>query len=330
MTTRRMIGMIVVLTALFVTSATLRAAPPRAGDEPAKPDAAGGARIYSFPAADVVYPEGIGYHAGNGDFFVGSTNGGAVYRSNAWRGNRSIELFLPAGSDGRTDVRGIKVNPQGQLFLAGGPTGTMWMYDAVTGRLLSSFRNGIQGSFINDVAIAPDGVAYFTDSNVPLLYRIKADAEGIYRFEFWRDLRDTVIQYGQGFNLNGIVVTPDNKYLIVVQTNTGKLFRIATDTKEVTEITLAGGDRMTNGDGLLLDGQTLHVVRNSLNLIVQLSLAADYASGQQVGSFTDPSFQFTTTIAKAGNQLLVVNSQFNRRMTNNPELPFSVSRVPVR
>ncbi len=330
MTTRRIIGMIVVLTALFVTSATLRAAPPRAGDEPAKPDAAGGARIYSFPAADVVYPEGIGYHAGNGDFFAGSTNGGAVYRGNAWRGSRQIELFLPAGSDGRTDVRGIKVNPQGQLFLAGGPTGTMWMYDAVTGRLLSSFRNGIQGSFINDVAIAPDGAAYFTDSNVPLLYRVKADAQGIYQFEFWRDLRDTVIQYGQGFNLNGIAVTPDNKYLIVVQSNTGKLFRIAIDTKEVTEIALAGGDRMTNGDGLLLDGQTLHVVRNSLNLIVQLRLAADYASGQQVGSFTDPSFQFTTTIARAGDRLLVVNSQFNRRMANNPELPFSVSSVPLR
>ena len=330
MATRRIIGTIVVLTALFVTSATLRAATPRAGDEPEKPDAAGGTRIYSFPRADVVYSEGIGYHAGNGDFFVGSTNGGAVYRGNASRGNRQIELFLPAGSDGRTDVRGIKVNPQGQLFLAGGPTGTMWMYDAVSGQLLSSFRNGIQGSFINDVAIAPDGAAYFTDSNVPLLYRIKADAQGIYRFEFWRDLRDTVIQYGQGFNLNGIVVTPDNKYLIVVQTNTGKLFRIATDTKEVTEITLAGGDRMTNGDGLLLDGQILHVVRNSLNLIVQLRLAADYTSGQQVGSFTDPSFQFTTTIAKAGDRLLVVNSQFNRRMANNPELPFSVASVPLR
>src|SRR3712207_6430972 len=276
MTTRRIVATIAFLTALFVTSATLRAAPPRAGEEPAQPGAAGGTRIYSFPATDVGYPEGIGYHAGNGDFFVGSTNGGAVCRGNAWRGNPQLELFLPAGSDGRTDVRGIKVNPQGQLFLAGGPTGTMWMYDAVTGRFLSSFKNGIQGTFINDVAIAPDGAAYFTDSNVPNLYRIKPDAQGVYRFEFWRDLRGTAIQYAQGFNLNGIVVTPDGKYLITVQSNTGKLFRIATDTKEITEISLAGGDRMTAGDGLLLDGQTLYVVRNSLNLIVMLRMAPDF------------------------------------------------------
>ncbi|HEU5102651.1 MAG TPA: hypothetical protein VFU22_26685, partial [Roseiflexaceae bacterium] len=86
---------------------------------------------------------------------------------------------------------------------------------------------------------------------------------------------------------------------------------------------------MTAGDGLLLDGQTLHVVRNSLNLIVQLRMAADFASGQQVGSFTDPSFGLTTTIAKAGDRLLVVNSQFNRRNNPNapPVLPFTISSV---
>ena len=287
-------------------------------------------RLYTFPPNDVVYPEGIALNPATGDFFVGSTNGGAVYRANAQRGPRRLTLFLPAGSDGRTDVRGMKVNKQGHLFMAGGATGTMWIYNTATGRLIKSFRNGVPNSFVNDVAIAPDGAAYFTDSNVPILYRIKADAQGVYRLERWRDLSNTIIQYEPGFNLNGIVATPDGKYLITVQSNTGRLFRIATDTKEVSEIVLLGGDRMTFGDGLLLDGQTLHVVRNSLNLIVQLRLAPDYASGQQVGSFTDPSFAFTTTIAKFRNDLLVVNSQFNRRATNDPVLPFTVSRVPLR
>lgn len=289
----------------------------------------GAAVLYIFPAADVVYPEGIAYHAGTGDFFVGSTNGGAVYRGNVRRGSRQIQLFLPPGSDGRTDVRGMKVNPQGQLFMAGGTTGTMWMYDAVTGRLLSSFNNGVANSFINDVAIAPDGAAYFTDSNVPLLYRIKADTEGVFRYEPWLDLRGTAIAYAQGFNLNGIVATPDGKHLITVQSNTGKLFRIDLASKVVDEIKLAGGDLMTNGDGLLLEGTTLYVSRNSLNLIVQIRLAADYASGQQVGSFTDPAFALTTTIARAGDRLLVVNSQFNRRASNNPALPFSIASVPA-
>ena len=86
---------------------------------------------------------------------------------------------------------------------------------------------------------------------------------------------------------------------------------------------------MTAGDGLLLSGSTLHVVRNSLNLIVQLRLSNDYANAQQIGSFTDDSFGFTTTIANADGRLLVINSQFNRR--NNPAmppiLPFTVSSV---
>lgn len=287
------------------------------------------ATLYTFPPTDVVYPEGIAYHPGNGDIFVGATAGGAVYKGNAWGRSRSLTLFLPAGSDGRTDVRGMKVNPQGQLFIAGGATGTMWMYDAVTGRLLSSFDNGLEGSLINDVAVAPDGAAYFTDSSLPLIYRIKANQQGVFELTFWRDLRDTAIQYAQGFNLNGIAATSDGRYLVVVQSNTGKLFRIATDSGEVTEIALAGGDRMTAGDGILLEGRTLTVVRNSLNLVVRVLLAEDYASGRQVGSFTDPSFSFITTATQVGGDLLLVNSQFNRRMGGNPELPFSVSRVAI-
>ena len=116
----------------------------------------------------------------------------------------------------------------------------------------------------------------------------------------------------------------------MVQSNTGKLFRIATDTQGIVELTLAGGDRMTAGDGLLLDGQNLWVVRNSLALIVQLRLAADYATGQQVGSFTDPLFALPTTIALAGDRLLVVKSQFNRRASNDPQLPFTVASVSLR
>lgn len=288
------------------------------------------AEIYTFPANDRVFPEGIALHPGNGDLFVGSTANGAVYRGNVRGKTRTLEPFLAAGSDGRTDVRGMKVDPKGRLFIAGGQTNTLWMYDAVSGRLLSSFYNGVSNGFVNDVAVAPDGAAYFTDSFKPYLYRIAADAQGVFRYELWHDLTNTIIRYGEGFNLNGIVVTPDGKYLIVVQSNTGKLFRIATASKDITEIALAGGDAMTLGDGLLLEGQTLYVVRNRINLIVQIKLAGDYASGQQIGSFTDPSFAFTTTIAREGDRLFAVNSQFNRRGPDvSPALPFSVSSVRI-
>lgn len=315
MTSRRMVGLALLL-ALIAAVLPWQAG---AANQPK-------ARIYSFPANDVVFPEGIAYHAGNGDFFVGSTANGAVYRGNIRRNN--LEVFLPGGQDGRTAAIGMKVNPQGQLFVAGGGTGMIWMYDAVTGRLLSAFSTGRQGGFINDVTITPDGAAYFTDSNIPVLYRIKADEQGVFRYETWMSFDGTPLQYTQGFNLNGIVSSADGKYLIVVQSNTGKLFRISTETKEVTPISLLGNDVMTFGDGMVLDGQTLYVVRNQLNLVVKLQLNADFSAGQQVGSVTDPSFMYTTTAAKVGDRMLLVNSQFNKRGGGaTPTLPFTVSSI---
>ena len=288
-------------------------------------------QTFAFPSQATVFPEGVAKDPNSNFFYVGATADGTIYRGDVRQPNRGLSVFLPGGADGRTAVTGMKVDQRGFLWVSGGATGNIWMYNTRDGRLLSQFNNGVQDTFINDVTITPDGAAYFTDSRTPIIYRIVPNDQGIFTFEYWRELNGTPIQYSQGFNLNGIASTADGKYLIVVKSDTGQLFRIATDTREVTEITLAGGDRMTAGDGILLDGQILHVARNSLNLIVQIRLAPDFASGQQVGSFTDSSFRYTTTIAQSGNRLLVVNAQFNRRGQGAPppELPFTVSSVPL-
>ncbi len=288
------------------------------------------AQIFNFPAEDTVFPEGVAKDPNSNFFYVGSTTNGAIYRGDVRQPNRGLSLFLPGGADGRTTAIGMKVDGRGFLFIAGGATGTIWMYDTRDGRLLSRFETGVQQTFINDVTITPDGAAYFTDSRNPVIYRIAPNAQGIFTLEFWRELNGTPLQYTEGFNLNGITASADGRFLVVVQSNTGQLFRIATDTKAVSEITLAGGDRVTAGDGILLAGQILHVTRNSLNLIVQIRLSPDFSSGQQVGSFTDPSFGFATTIAAAGDRLLVVNSQFNNRgQGRTPNRPFTVSSVPL-
>lgn len=288
-------------------------------------------QTFAFPAQAAVYPEGVAKDPNSNFFYVGATADGTIYRGDVRQPNRGLSVFLAGGTDNRTTAIGMKVDNRGFLWVAGGATGNIWMYDTRNGRLLSQFNNGITNTFINDVTITPDGAAYFTDSRTPIIYRVAPNAQGIFTFEYWRDLNGTPIEYSQGFNLNGIAHTADGKYLVVIKSDTGQLFRIATDTKEVSEIPLAGGDRMTAGDGILLNGQILHIARNSLNLIVQIRLAPDFASGQQIGSFTDPTFRYTTTIALSGSRLLVVNSQFNRRGqgAQPPELPFTVSSVPL-
>lgn len=284
---------------------------------------------YYILSGDAVFPEGITYQPTTGDFFVSSTTDGTIFRGDLQE--NEAEVFLPGGNDGRTTAVGLKVDDYGRLFIAGGNTGQIFVYDVDSKELLNKFDNNKTSTFINDVAITPNGDAYFTDSVDPTLYRVSTTETGELTFEAWLDFTGTPVIYQSGFNLNGIAASSDGKYLIVVQSNTGKLFRIDIANKQVIEIDL-GGTQLTNGDGILLSRrQTLYVVRNQQEVIAEVQLSWDFLRGTVVSSITDPSFAFPTTIAQAGKRLLVVNSQFNRRGAEvTPELPFTISSVPLK
>lgn len=287
-----------------------------------------GARIYPLPG-EQVFPEGIALNGATGDFYVGSTTDGTVFRANVSEPGTEAEILLQPGSDGRSTAIGMKVDAQDRLFIAGGDTGQMFVYDAATGELVDSFSNEAQTTFVNDVTLTPDGSAYFTDSMNPELYRGYPDGAGGYEFESFLSFDGTPAEYGEGFNLNGISATEDGRYLLTVKSSTGELFRIDTQSKEVAAVDTGGAD-LTNGDGLLLDGQTLYVCRNQQEEIVPVEMSADFTSGEAGEPFTDPSFMYPTTIAKLGDSVYAVNSQFDRREGGaEPELPFNVSGVQV-
>ena len=276
-----------------------------------------------------VFPEGIAYQPTTGDFFVSSTTDGTIFRGNVQ--SKPADVFLPGGTDGRTTAIGLKVDDyQGRLFVAGGNTGQIFVYDTDSGQLLSKFDNQKASTFINDAAISRNGDAYFTDSFNPILYKVSTNEADEIEFSAWLDLTGTAIVYQSGFNLNGIAASNNGKYLIVVQTNTGKLFRIDIASKQVTEIDL-GGAKLTNGDGILLSRKrTLYVVRNQNELIVKVQLSEDFSRGTVVSSTSDPSFAYPTTIAQVRKRLLVVNSQFDKRGAGlTPELPFTVSSISL-
>jgi len=285
-----------------------------------------GSTRYVLPG-NTVFPEGIAYQPSSGAYFVSSTTDGTIFRGTLRE--PSATVFLAPGGDGRTTATGLKVDDRGRLFVSGAGTGQMFVYDAASGALLGKVSNGLTPTFINDVAVTSAGDAYFTDSINPVLYKVSADANGQYTLQNWLDFPGTALTYQTGFNLNGIAASADGKYLIVVQSNTGKLFRIEIASKTVTEINL-GGATVTNGDGILLNGQTLYVSRNQQGLIVKLQLSADLASGSVVSSTTDPLLAYPTTLAWADGRLLVVNSQFNKRGPGlQPVLPFTITSMPA-
>ncbi len=301
-------------------------APAPAGAARLTDDTDGRPSTYILPG-DAVFPEGIAFQQQTGHFFVSSTTDGTIFRGHVRE--EQAEVFLEGGVDGRTTAIGLEVDRQGRLFVAGGGTGRMFVYDIATSSLIISFTNNISPTFVNDVVVGRDGAAYFTDSLSPFLYKVAENEQGEFTFERWLDFTATPLVYQPGFNVNGIVATRNGKYLIVVQSNTGKLFRIDVRTKAVAEIALEG-EPLTNGDGLLLLGHRLYVVRNALGQIVKLRLTDDFTEGRIVSVTTDESFAFPTTIARARGRLLVVNSQFNRRGPGQtPELPFTVSGIRI-
>lgn len=275
---------------------------------------------------DNLFPEGVAYDESTGDFFVSATADGTIFRGNVEE-DAEAEVFLEGGQDGRASAVGMAVDDEGRLFIAGRNTGGVFVYDAEDGQLIQSFGNERQNTLVNDAAVSPDGNVYLTDSFAPVLYRLSPDGDGAFEYEEYIDFEGTPIQYRNGFNLNGIAATEDGRYLITVQSNTGNLYRIDAESKKIVQIDL-GGASLTTGDGLVLDGQNLYVVRNQPGDVVPVELSEDFTSGEAGAGFGGSSFQYPTTAAKYGDRLLVVNSQFGKQ-GGQPELPFTVSSVPV-
>lgn len=286
----------------------------------------GGVTSYTLPGT-AVFPEGIAHQNGSKNFYVGSTTDGTIFRGTL--GQEETEIFFPPVAERPTAV-GMKVDTQNRLYVAGGNTGKVFVYDTVGKTLLRTLTTpAASATFLNDITLTPDA-AYITDSQRPVLFRVSRSASGLGEIESWLDFTGTALEYQMGFNLNGIASTPDGQYLIVVQSNTGKLFRITVADKSVTEINLSGGT-VKNGDGILLDGQTLYVVRNQDVIIVPVRLASDFSAGTLGTPFSDDSLRYPTTIAQEGKRLLVVNSQFNKRGEGRtPELPFTVSDIAIK
>jgi sugar lactone lactonase YvrE len=287
---------------------------------------------YTLPG-NAVFPEGVA--ATGSTFYVSSAADGTIFRGRL--GQPQAQVFLLPGVAGRTSAAGLKVDEAGRIYVSGGATGRLFVYRR-TGRLIRGFETAAAGetSFINDVALSPRGHAYFTDSFRPVIFRVSRAAARrpgtALRLRPWLSLAGTSFRYGtfngSRFNANGVAATPDGRYLIVVQSNTGLLYRINIAKRRVTQIRSAVSTPA--GDGILLRGRVLYVVRNTAGLVQKLRLSRTYGRATNAGSFTDPSFAFPTTIAQARGRLLVVNSQFDKMATANPVLPFTVSSLPLR
>jgi sugar lactone lactonase YvrE len=264
-------------------------------------------------------PEGITIGRG-GTAYLGSLADGDIYAVSLRTGEGSVISQGPG-----SPLVGLKLDNRGRLFVSGGPSGAGRVIDVGTGGIIQTYQFTAAPTFINDVVLTRT-VAWFTDSMRAQLYGVPLGPGGTLGDQddvITLPLTGDWVQQA-GFNANGIAQTPDRQGLLVVQSNTGLLFRVDPDTGNATQVDLSG-TLLTNGDGLLVRGTTLYAVQNLLNQVAVIKLNAAGTSGTLVDTLTSDDFDVPTTVAALGNSLYLPNARFTTPPT--PTTQYSITRI---
>ena len=265
-------------------------------------------------------PEGITSHGTT--LYVGSLVDGAIWRGTLKRGG---DVWIP-GVPGEMAVGIDYDEASDRLWVAGGNTGEVRVYDGRSGAVLETYT--FDSGFLNDVVVTEDA-AYVTDSNVQQLIVIPLGNDGALPAPggaFTMPLTGD-IAYTAGFNANGI--TAARGWLLIVQSNTGLVFRVDPATGVATRIALSGPEGeylVTAGDGIEIRGNRLAVVRNQLNMVATFKVNGRLTAGTLTGELTSGDFSVPTTATRAAGDLWAVNARFGTPVTATT--PYWITRVP--
>jgi sugar lactone lactonase YvrE len=288
----------------------------------------------TIPLPKGFQPEGIAI--GNGPTaYVSSLAGGSIYAADLTTGNGAI---LVQGTPATPFAVGLDFDRRsGYLFVAGGLTGDMRVYDTGTAQMVDQLLLSVPfNSWINDVFVTPR-TAYFTNSFAPEIYKVPLTSQGaptgdIYALPLHGDWQQFTNPAPMGFedmwiNANGIVATPDERTLIVVNYYSGLLYKVDSETGHATEIAL-GGNTVPTGDGLVLKGNTLYVAQNFANAIAVFRLSPDYSAAAYIEHLADSDLHVPSTADLFGPWLYAVNARFDECFPGPcPDTDYDIVRV---
>lgn len=255
---------------------------------------------------------------------------GAIYKGNLRTGKGAI-LVPPTGKpvtglsyDSRTDYLYAATG-----YSAGYGTGSHWdqgviVYDASSGDLVTEITFG-DGILINDCLVTRTGL-YCTDSINPDLYKVVLENGGripsppVVEVIHMPDFEMVGV-----INANGLVGDFNGKRLVIVNTSTGVLYAVDTESGEVSPLQIQGAEQLfPNGDGLYLEGRTLYILQNFSNKVAVVQLSGDVTGGSFIKNIpgedaTNP-LNIATTIMGFGNSLYAINTHFFDLISGDPAL----------
>jgi len=309
--TSRLIGAILMVCALALAASATGAGPHGKSKGQAQE------RVFTLQPDPAANPEGIAYQARTRSFFVSITGDGAIYRGTL--DSDTVAPFIP-GAAGQSAV-GLKVRGN-MLYVAGGMTGTITVYNLTTKQAIATFQTGA-GGFLNDLVVTRNGDAWVTDSFRPTLWHVTG--KQVRAGGGTPQAIDLSAAFGTTpgeFHANGIVALNSHRF-VVVDSTTGTLQRInirngAATISAITGVTLPGGD------GMIRDRGRLVVVQGGPP--AQLSFVKLTRSGRQgstTATRTSTNLRGPSTVARARKLYLVVNADFATSTK-----PFTVAGLP--
>lgn len=229
-------------------------------------------------------------------------------------------------------LRGMRIDRRtGFLTVVGsaGDRGFVRVIVAREGGVLATYARLPRAVFPNDLTFTRRAV-WITDSSRNVLYRVDRPPRNAFPEVplAVRTLRLDGVPpvVGDQIALNGIRTLPGGR-LLVVDSRDGALYAVSRRDGTATRVPVTGAERLTSGDGLVLDDRRLWVVRGQGgNDVVQLRLARTpgglTATAGQV--LTDDDLSVPSTAVRRNGVLWLVNARFGVDTRR-----YYLSRLPV-
>jgi sugar lactone lactonase YvrE len=314
--------------------------------------------MYAPILGNATYPEGI-HLLPDGSFLIGGFGDGSIQKVTFDKDGTktSASYYSGIGENGMSSAVGFATDlSRDRLWVAnfnfdtgnGIPGSQVKVFTLSTGELTATIpEEYLQGVFFNELAIDKAGNVYITDTLNPQIWKAKVDLSGVDVF-----VKDDLLSNpapDQPFDLNGLAITNNEKYLIAsvmdrLDAGDGRLVRIEIDTKEVSPVTLLGTEdavaAFAGSDGMFFYTDDLLFMVNvfsSAGAIFTAKFNKDYSASMLVIRDAYQDYYVRPTASATRKEMLwTVQSQLdhiiddkNGNLGTPPKLPFQIIGVPL-
>jgi sugar lactone lactonase YvrE len=274
-----------------------------------------------------LWPEGVDHDPRTGDFYVTSIRRRTIVRIAA---DGSTHELWPSGARDLGAMLGVRVDaPRRRIWAttsamrqtegylpADSGIASLLRIDARTGHIERRWDLPVAagGHVLGDVALGPGGEVWTSDSNEPVLYRLRPGVDTLERF------RHPLFR-----SLQGMAVTPDGRFVYVADYSHG-LLRVQVSDGTVIRLADAPGSTSLGCDGIVLHRGAIVAVQNGVAPARVVHFALDAAGDSIVAVRVldqQPALAPEPTIGTmVGDRFVyVANGQFEAHDDDGRRLP---------